>query len=132
MQVLQNKVCRLKTGLPYDTPTRVLIDKSNDLSIHQLTAYHTLLSVHKCIIYQKPKYVAEKLGFKIDNANRSYRNQHTIQANYKLTLSRSGFIYRGAHLFNQLPEEMRKLQDVKVFKRQVKQWVRDNILIKPP
>ena len=38
LQVLQNTVMRLQTGLPMLTPTATLLDKANSLSIQQLIA----------------------------------------------------------------------------------------------
>ena len=57
LQVLQNKVLRLKTGLDYDTPTSTLVSESNDLSVHQLIAYQTILTVHKTLRNKKPTYI---------------------------------------------------------------------------
>ena len=50
LQVLQNKILRLKTGLGRDTPTKELLKRSGDLSIHQLIAYHTIMMVFKTMI----------------------------------------------------------------------------------
>ena len=38
LQVLQNKMCRLKTGLPYDTPTSELLKKADELSVYTPTS----------------------------------------------------------------------------------------------
>ena len=46
LQVLQNKVLQLKTDLARDTPTTHLLGWTGDMSVHQLTAYHTLNMVH--------------------------------------------------------------------------------------
>ena len=50
--------------MPYDTPTKDLIKESGQLSIHQLTAIHTLLTVHKTVTTKKPAYLADKLVLK--------------------------------------------------------------------
>ena len=57
LQVLQNKVLRLKTGLSKDTPTKTLLEKSNDMSVHQIITYHTLLSTFKILKSNKPTYL---------------------------------------------------------------------------
>ena len=41
LQVCQNKIMRLISGLDYLTPTNVLLEHTNQLSVHQLVAYHT-------------------------------------------------------------------------------------------
>ena len=54
---------------------------------------------------------------------------HTPQ--YKLSVSREGFIYRGAFLHNMLDEQSRTETDISKFKIRVKDWVKDNITMKP-
>ena len=124
LQVLQNKILRLKTGLPFDTPTRDLLQASGDLSVQQLTAYTSLLTAQKSIIHQEPVYLAEK--FKIN------QGQNFISPiNYKLSGSRGGFFYRTAGLYNNLPANMRTPMAPDAFKRKVKPWITRNIPIKP-
>ena len=124
LQVLQNKILRLKTGLPFDTPTRDLLQASGDLSVQQLTAYTSLLTPQKSIIHQEPVYLAEK--FKIN------QGQNFISPiNYKLSGSRGGFFYRTAGLYNNLPANMRTPMAPDAFKRIVKPWITRNIPIKP-
>ena len=62
LQVVQNKVLRLKTGLwDHHTPTEVLLEKSGDLSVHQLGAYQTIMTGFKAIRFGKPKHLSSKL-----------------------------------------------------------------------
>ena len=63
LQVLQNKVVRMQTGLPWDTPTSDLMKAAGELSVQQLTAYHTIMQVFKVIKSGKPSYLNER--FKI-------------------------------------------------------------------
>ncbi len=51
LQVLQNRAHRLLTNLPSHTSTEVLVKASGQLSVHQLTAYHSLVSLHKVVPY---------------------------------------------------------------------------------
>ena len=46
MQVMQNSVMRLTTNSRYDTPTSELLTKTNQLSIHQLMAFHISSQVY--------------------------------------------------------------------------------------
>ena len=61
LQVLQNKLLRLKTGLAWDTPTAKLLEASGDLSVQQLAAYHTVMTVFRVLNSDKPKYLCKKL-----------------------------------------------------------------------
>lgn len=57
LQVLQNTVLKLQTGLQRDYPTKDLLSKIGNLSIHQLIAYQILVQVFKVINNQKPFYI---------------------------------------------------------------------------
>ena len=72
LQILQNKVLRLQTGLSYDYPTKDLIEKTEQLSVHQLIAYHTLIQVHKVIIDEKPKYLSDKMKIKVPTQDSTF------------------------------------------------------------
>ena len=133
LQTLQNKIMRLKTGLGYDCSTKELTEKTGDLSVHQLSAYATLTSAHKIIITKQPEYLSSKLKLRTKDELPSLPERHEnslfIRAN--LTLVRSGFFYRSAALFNQLPLPLRSCNDVNVFKSSVKKWVKLNVPVKP-
>ena len=134
MQILQNKVLRLKTNLAYDTPTTELIKQSGDLSIHQLTAYHTILTVFKTIKTGKPYYLSKKLELNLPKNESTFphRQAYSITVHRNLTISRGGMMYRGAKLWNQLPIDLRKIEKLPSFKSGVKKWVMNSISIKPP
>ena len=94
LQVLQNKISRLKTGLHYKTSTDSLLKASKDLSVQQLTALQTLISVHKIKKKGKPEYLNEKLKLNesVENVVTPRRQVRKIYVDQKLTLSRAGFI----------------------------------------
>ena len=133
LQVLQNKVCRLKTGLAYHVPTENLLKASKDLSIHQLTAYHTLVTVHKVKVNGKPEYINSRMKFNTveKNSVTPRRQVNKIHVRQKNTLSRAGFIYRGSLLWNQLPEGLRIQSNTAKFKKEAKKWVEVNVRVKP-
>ena len=129
LQVIQNKVLRLKTGLPSETPTEILLKTSGDLSVQQLTAFTSLLTAQKSIYYQEPVYLAEHFKF---NQVQNPRSENTIvPANYKLSVSRGGFFFRTTALFNNLPPNLRRPMEPLAFKREIKPWILRNIPIKP-
>ena len=133
LQVLQNKVLRLKCGLGYEARTTELVAKTGDLSVHQLCAYTTLTTAHRAITTKKPHYLHNKLNLR----NRDQipllpaRHEYTLDVGSKLTLVRGAFFYRASTLFNQLPLTLRSCRDTKIFKKEVKRWVQLNIAVKP-
>ena len=130
LQTLQNKVIRLLTGQGYDTHIVDLGRESGILSVNQLVAYMTILSVYKIKKSGEPTYLANQLGFSRNQNNR--RRSQNINVNFKLARGREGFIYRGKILFNALPLSVKMEGKVGRFKKLAKQWVRNNIPVVPP
>ena len=131
LQVLVNKVLRSLTGLDNDTSTSVLSSTSGQLSVHQRTALFTITSVHKSLKTCEPSYNYLSFNSNQDDAeNRNYTNCRNI--NYKLSISRCGFYYRGSRLYNQLPASLINNEKQSIFKKKAKQWVKDNIPLLPP
>ena len=138
LQVLQNKVLRMKTNLPFGTPTVTLTRTANKLSVHQLTAYTTLLTIQKTLVRGQPHYFREKLLPRHQGGNNDEldsvaprRQENSLKINSNLTISRGGFFYRGAALFNKLPLSLRLTKSESQFKREIKQWVQQNVDVKP-
>ena len=105
------------------------------MSIHQMTAYFTLLQVQKTVTTQKPAYLAKKLILKKPTAEEQvfpHRQLNTINIERHLTIARSGFICRGAKLWNLLPLELRLIEKKSSFKKGVRLWIKENVPEKPP
>ena len=50
--------------------TNDLLDETNDLSVHQLSAYHTVMTVFRLVSTGQPEHLAGKLQL-----NRPYQRQ---------------------------------------------------------
>ena len=134
MQVLQNRVLRLKCrNYEMNTPTTELIQSCGDLSVNQLGAFYTVLQVFKTIYSGQPRYLAEKFKLRRPDDSSIFPQRHvnTIQVKKNLSLSRSGFIYRGAQLWNSLPPDIRTQTDFTVFKCELRRWVSSTVSVKP-
>ena len=110
LQVLQDKTVRYNTGnFSMNAPTSDLLKEANDMSVHQLGAYHTLVSLFGIVSSGQPKYLSEKLILRRPDQEKIFPSRHvnTIQINCGLTISRSGFLYRGAKMWNLLPHKLR-------------------------
>ena len=63
LQVLQNKTQRIITGIrELNTPTDVLLRETDSLSVHQLGAFHSVITAFKAIHSGKPEYFTMKTG----------------------------------------------------------------------
>ena len=132
LQVLQNTIMRILTGLSRDTPTSVLLEQTGSLSVHQSIAFQTLILAKKIANSGKPSYIAEQLNSQND-ARSTLRGQNVNMdlKSYRLNSSRAGFLYRAAKLFNSLPMEIKKEDNSKKFKIDVRKWILAYIPIKP-
>ena len=133
LQILENKVLRLLTGHGYDVSIKQLLEESGQMSVQQLVCYHTLLTIFKVVRTGEPRYLAGRLGVDqiVQERGRTGRRQHDIRLNYELSISRAGTLYRGKILWNSLPVTIRTVTTISRFKRMVKEWVKNNISIRP-
>ena len=92
--MLQNTIMRILTGLPRDTPTSVLLEQTGSLSVHQSTAFQTLVLAKKIVNSGKPTYLAEQLNSQ-NYAKHMLRGQNVNMdlQDYRLNSSRAGFLY---------------------------------------
>ena len=103
------------------------------MSILQLIAYHTVLSVFKVVTTREPVYLAKRFGLEEvgQPGARARRRQHHIRIEFKLSIARSGFVYRGSQLWNMIPVEIKTAMSLKVFKKKIKPWIKENVGIYP-
>ena len=135
LQVLQNKAQRIITkNFELNVPTDVLLKETNALSVNQLAAFHTTMTAFKAIKFEKPRYITEKLKLRTPQADQPFphRQLNTIAVSCSLTISRSGFMYRAAKIWNRLPAAMRSEVSVPMFKVSLKKWILANVPRKPP
>ena len=126
LQVLQNVVLRLKTRMGMDTPVKTLLYEAKQLSVQQLAAYHSMLSVYKCKLSKQPEYMYRRL-FPDRNDNGILR-YNLIQIDYKLSLARSSFFYRASTIiWNALECDAKMASSVQKFKVLTKKWIKNNI-----
>ena len=132
LQILVNKVLRALTGMDYDTPVAQLIAVSGQLSVHQRTAFHTITSMFKTIQTGLPKYNSDRMEESRPINLADTRTSMRYRVDYKLSVSRGSYFYRGSRLISLLPPDIFQARDLTTFKVQAKKWVRLNIPIHPP
>ena len=132
LQVLMNKVLRSLTGLEYETPVPVLLESSGQLSVHQRSALFTLTSVHKTLQSKHPAYSHSVLKLPPEYVQNPRHPSNCNRVEYKHSLSRGGYFYRGSKLFNQIPPSLANIEKHKVFKKSARKWIQENIPPLPP
>ena len=120
LQVLQNKAARIVTHSPRRAGRQGMFDQLDWLSVRQLVVYHSLLSVYRIRSSQEPEYLASRLS----------RDNHfgkIILPKTNLSLYRNSFGYRAARDWNLLPQRLRQLGTISVFKKELRTWVKREI-----
>ena len=120
LQVLQNKAARIVTHSPIRAGRQALFDQLGWLTVKQLILYHTLLTVYRVRSTQEPEYLASIL-------RRENYYGKIIIPNTNLSLYRKSFGYRGACNWNSLPHEIRHLEPISTFKRELRVWIKREI-----
>ena len=120
IQVLQNKAARIVCDAPPRAPRKTLYDKLGWLTVNQLIVYHTLVLVFKIRSCSEPEYLALKM--KNDS-----RNGRIIVPHVNLQLAQRSFSFRGAVQWNGLPVYIRNLVKIGAFKKNLRQWIQNNI-----
>ena len=135
LQVLQNQTQRIITkNYEINLSTDTLLSKTNELSVNQLGAFHTVMTAFKAIRSGKPAYLSSKLKLRTPEHEQIFPHQqkNTISHNSSLTISRSGFMFRAAKVWNQLPSGLRSEVLLPKFKVELKNWIATHVPRKPP
>ena len=99
-----------------------------------LYVYPSAHSLPHCVVKTKePVHLAKRFGIEEDRQSevRATRRQHHIRVEFNLSIARSGFVYRGAQLWNMIPVDIKTAMSIKVFKKLVKPWIKSNIGMYP-
>ena len=120
LQVLQNRAAQFVLKLPGRSNREHMFNTLGWLTVHQLSVFHTILTVYNIRRTKEPEYLADKL-------TRENVRGNIVVANTGLTLLKKSFVFRGAELWNKVPHSVRGIQNVKKFKKQLHNWVLEYI-----
>ena len=141
LQIIQNKAARCITKLGIRTPTETLLQQTGWLSIKQLVVYHNCLSIYKVKKYSKPWYFFSKFGLEEQTSMEeepisSRTRLHStggirVTSRYmKSVLDKENFSSLAVHSWNDLPVEVRQSATLVSFKRNLRQWIKQNVVIR--
>ena len=116
-QILQNKTARWVTGMKRRTRIKDMITACGWLSIEETIEQHTLVMMWKLMHQNKPRHLSMKL--------KREENFKIKQEEVRLQFSERSLIQRGTKAWNTLPLDLRELSTLSIFKRRLKNWIRD-------
>ena len=102
LQVQQNRVARLVTGLGWWTPTATLLLQCGWLSIRQLVVYHSLLLLFKIKQKQRPEYIFSRISSKFKRVTRNATfGGIRDDINFSSSLANQSFLPRTIKIWNE-------------------------------
>ena len=120
IQVLQNKAAQVVCHAPPRANRDTMFNKLGWLTVNQLISYHTILTLFKIRKSGEPEYLASAV-------RRDNIYGRIIVPNTNLGLARKSFSFRGCQQWNQLPQSLRSTVKISIFKKNLRQWVLNNI-----
>ena len=133
LQKAQNRAARVVTKLDWSTPTADLLNQCGWLSVHQLVVYHSVVLVYKILRNESPSFLfsmfSAKYSYKTKQA-RTGQIKHT--RDLELQITKDSFRWRASEDYNGLPQEIRNLETVQMFKKAAKDWIRKHTPLAPP
>ena len=115
VQVLMNQAARFITGADRRTRTSKLMESCNWLSAKELIDYHSLVSMWRVVSLGIPAQIREHLAITED------RLISTRPARLKIV--RRSFKHRTIPIWNKLPEDIRSINSISIFKKRTKRWI---------
>ena len=132
LQVLQNKCLRMMTNSDYKTPTQTLLQRTNMLSVHQLTAMLRLSQVYSIHQTGLPSYHYKRLFDYEEQPNTRFSScLPAKRTDFGLSLARGSFFYQAPRLWRALPHQVKNSRNKLEFKRKCRRWIKENIPVKP-
>ena len=97
-------------------------------SVNQLTCYHVLLEAFNVINYKSSEVIYKK-WFPIEERQYPIRSQRSknVKVHVPDHVTCQGFVWYGAKLWNQLPNETKEVKDPDNFKVAIKRYIWENI-----
>ena len=117
---MENKAAQIVLRCPPRTSRRKMYEELKWLTVNQLIVFHTLMLVFKIRKTKEPEFLANCLCLES-------RNQRIIVPNTRLSLASNSFLWRGARVWNMLPQALRKSLKVAEFKKEIFGWITSNV-----
>ena len=103
-----------------------LREKVGMYSVNQLNCYHVLIEAFNIIRFGSSSVIQEKWLQK-SNSGYSNRRPNDVKVPKIDHIKCQGFSWFGAKLWNSLPEEIKAIQKISVFKGKVKEYISNHI-----
>ena len=132
LQVCQNDAARIITKHDRAIPVKQLLKECGWRSVRQEMFYHTALLVHKIMSKKSPQYLYSTItadgSYGYDTRSSSFSSiRRGASFRTGLTLYTESFKWRGVAAYETIPASLRKIESIKLFKKELDSWVKKNI-----
>lgn len=129
-QKIQNRAMRAIMKVNKFTSVKLMLETLGWLSIRQRLAYLTLKLIHKMCMGLAPDYLCKRIEKRKENVSYKLRNGDNLNvAMCSKAPTQNSMSYKGFHMYNKLPSELKELRNMSTFNRELLKWVKNNIEI---
>lgn len=126
LQRLQNKGMRIVLKLNRFTPMSSLLECLKWMSVNQKICYNVLIMVFKVKYNLLPKYLSDMLTYVGDVHQYNLRNINDFRlSNVRNEQTKNMLMYKGIKLFNELPASLKTETNIKIFKKNCYEHVKN-------
>ena len=106
----------------YEASYEDLLSRVNMTTLHLNRMKNIAIETYKCLNALSPEYIRDIVKYKSSNYNFRYENMAEIPTVRTTRYGKNSFRFESARVWNSLPNEMRKTENFKEFKRLIRTW----------
>ena len=106
----------------YEASYENLLSRVNMTTLHLNRMKNIAIETYKCLNSLSPEYIRDLVNYKSSNYNFRYENMAEIPTVRTTRYGKNSFRFESARVWNSLPNDMRKVENFKEFKRLIRTW----------
>ena len=131
LQKVQNFACRIVCNIQKYDHVSPAMRQLNWLPIKQQLVYKDTVMAYKCLNKLAPPYLCDKFVKRSELHSRQTRNNNQLDIpQFRTASGQRTFYYRAVKIWNSLENELREIQSLRLFKRKLKTYLLDRLLLK--
>lgn len=127
LQRLQNKQMRFILQCSIYTPSRIMLETLQWLSVKERIIFNVLTIIYKMTKNFLPQYLSNILLIGSDVHEHRTRQINDLRVvPFSMSTTQRSIYYKGIRIFNSLPGDLKTARSVPEFKRGCVQWIKEN------
>ena len=106
----------------YEASYENLLSRVNMTTLHLNRMKNIAIETYKCLNSLSPEYIRDHVNYKSSNYNFRYENMAEIPTVRTTRYGKNSFRFESARVWNSLPNDIRKVENFKEFKRLIRTW----------